>query len=412
MESIVVQKYGGTSVGNIERIFNVANRVIATKNKGNKVVVVVSAMGDTTDELVEKAKQINPNPSNRELDMLLSTGEQISISLLAMAIQSLGHEAISLTGPQCGILTTSNHKNARIEKINSNRIKKELEENKIVIVAGFQGANENGDITTLGRGGSDTSAVALSVAINANKCEIYTDVDGVYTTDPRLVPTARQISKVSYDEMLELASLGAGVLHPRSVELARKYNMTLIVRSSLSNNPGTEVVEVNAMENTIVSGVALDKNIAKISVIEVPDKPGIAFKIFSALASNNIYFDMIIQNVNRAHVNDITFTVKIDELHEALEVTKKISDEIGAKEVLCDESVVKVSIVGTGIAGSADIASSFFQTLYDLGINIQMISTSEIKISCIINEDNGINALNALHEKFCNNNPIEENKAV
>ena len=411
MENIIVQKYGGTSVGNVERIFNVAKRIIKTKESGSDVIVVVSAMGDTTDELIEKAKQVTLNPSSRELDMLVSTGEQISISLLSMAINSLGHKAISLTGPQCGVLTTGKHKNARIKEINTQRLKSELSEGNIIIVAGFQGINEKNDITTLGRGGSDTSAVAIAASIGAKKCEIYTDVDGVYTTDPRLVSTASKIDKISYDEMLELASLGAGVLHPRAVELARKYNMPLIVRSSLNDNPGTEIVEVNSMEKAIVSGVALDKDIAKVSVIEVPDKPGIAFKIFSALASNGIFFDMIIQNVTRNSVNDITFTVKGDELNEALDVTRKVAEEIGAKEVLYDRSVVKVSIVGTGIAGSADIASSFFQTLYDLGINIGMISTSEIKISCIIEEGKGVEALNALHSKF-GLDKMTENKAV
>lgn len=412
MDNIIVQKYGGTSVGDVERIFNVAKRVIDTKESGNHVVVVVSAMGDTTDELIEKAKQITLNPSNRELDMLVSTGEQISISLLAMAIKSLGHDSISLTGSQCGILTSNRHKNARIEKIDTERLQNELNEGKIVIVAGFQGVNDKGDITTLGRGGSDTSAVAIASALKAKKCEIYTDVDGVYTTDPRIVPNASKIDKISYDEMLELASLGAGVLHPRAVELAKKYDLTLEVRSSLNNNPGTEIVGVDSLEKAIVSGVALDKDMAKVSVIEVPDKPGIAFSIFSALSKHSIYFDMIIQNITRNSVNDITFTVKGDELDEALEVTRKVAEEIGAKEVLYDRSVVKVSIVGTGIAGSAEIASSFFQTLYDLGINIDMISTSEIKISCIIEEGKGVEALNALHNKFGLDKLSTNNRAV
>jgi aspartate kinase len=401
MNNIVVQKYGGTSVGSPDRIKNVAKRVIATKEAGNKVVVVVSAMGKTTDHLVELAKQVNINPSNREMDMLLSSGEQVSISMLAMAINGMGHTAISLTGPQAGVKTTSNHKNARIEKIESKRLESELEKYGIVIVAGFQGINENGDITTLGRGGSDTSAVALACALGADKCEIYTDVDGVYTTDPRKVPGAKKINKISYDEMLELASLGAGVLHARSVELARKNNMKLIVRSSLNENTGTEVVEVSALEKAIVSGVAIDENIVKISVMEVPDKPGIAFRLFSALAANNVFFDMIIQNVTKNGVNDITFTVNADDLQDALEVTSRVSEELGATKVVYDEDVVKVSIVGTGIAGSADIASSFFQTLSDLGINIQMISTAEIKISCIIEKEKGEEALKALHGKFC-----------
>lgn len=400
MKNIVVQKYGGTSVGDVEKIFNVAKRVIATKEAGNDVVVVVSAMGDSTDKLIQLAKSVTLNPSSRELDMLVTTGEQVSISLLSMAINSLGTPCVSLTGSQCGIKTVGKHKNARIDNINTIRLRSELSEGKIIIVAGFQGINEIGDITTLGRGGSDTSAVAIASALGADRCEIYTDVDGVYTTDPRKVPTATKIDKISYDEMLELASLGAGVLHPRAVELARKNDLKLFVRSSLNNNSGTEISGVDTMEKAIVSGVALDEDIAKISVMDVPDKPGIAFRLFSALASNGIYFDMIIQNVTSKHVNDITFTVKTDELDEALAVTREVASEIGAKEVIYDRSVVKVSIVGTGIAGSADIASAFFQTLYELGINIDMISTAEIKISCIIQADRGLEALNALHECF------------
>ncbi len=400
MKNIVVQKYGGTSVGDVEKIFNVAKRVIATKNKGNDVIVVVSAMGKTTDELIEKAHSITLKPSSRELDMLLSTGEQISISMLSMAINSLGVPCVSLTGGQCGIKTVGKHKNARIDSIDTTRLKKELSEGNIIIVAGFQGVNEIGDITTLGRGGSDTSAVAIASALGADRAEIYTDVDGVYTTDPRKVLKAQKIDKISYDEMLELASLGAGVLHPRAVELARKNDLPIYVRSSLNNNSGTEISGVENMEKAVVSGVVLDKDIAKISVMEVPDKPGIAFKIFSALAKNGIYFDMIIQNITSKFVNDITFTTKTDELDEALAVTRKVAEEIGAHEVLYDRSVVKVSIVGTGIAGSADIASSFFQTLYDLGINIDMISTAEIKISCIIEEGRGLEAVTALHTCF------------
>ena len=401
MSNIIVQKFGGTSVGNAERIRNVAKRIIDTKRDGNKVVVVVSAMGDTTDELIEKAYDISIRPSNREMDMLLTTGEQISISLLAMAIQAFGEDSISLTGPQAGIQTTDVYKNARIAEINTDRLIKELEEHNIVIVAGFQGINSKGDLTTLGRGGSDTSAVAFACALEAKKCEIFTDVDGVYTTDPRIVPEAKKIDKISYDEMLELASLGAGVLHPRSVELARKYNLPMVVRSSLNNNPGTLVVEVSALEKAIVSGVTKDDNIVKISVLEVPDRPGIAFQLFSALAKNNVFFDMIIQNVTQRNVNDITFTVASDDIKDALDVTSKVSEEMGAKKVIYDESVVKVSIVGTGIAGSADIASAFFQTLSDLGINIEMISTSEIKISCIIEQEKGEEALKALHKRFC-----------
>lgn len=401
MKNIVVQKYGGTSVGDPEKILNVAKRIIEVKENGNRVVVVVSAMGKSTDHLIDLALKVNLHPSSREMDMLLSTGEQVSISMLAMAINGLGHKAVSLTGPQAGVKTTNNYKNARIKDIVPNRLISELEKNDIVIVAGFQGINSFGDISTLGRGGSDTSAVALACALNANKCEIYTDVDGVYTTDPRKVPEAKKIDAISYDEMLELASLGAGVLHPRAVELARKHNMKIIVRSSLNKNKGTEVVEVNALEKAIVSGVTTDENIVKITVMEVPDKPGIAFKLFSALASNNVYFDMIIQNFTKDSVNDITFTVRSDDFQDALDVTSKISDELGASKVYYDEDVVKVSIVGTGIAGSSDIASAFFQTISELGTNIQMISTSEIKISCIIEKEKGEKVLKALHKRFC-----------
>lgn len=401
MENIVVQKYGGTSVGDPQKIINVAKRIIEVKESGNKVVVVVSAMGKSTDHLIDLALKVNLHPSNREMDMLLSTGEQVSISMLAMAISGLGHNAISLTGSQAGVKTTDNYKNARIDEIVPDRLISELEKNDIVIVAGFQGINSLGDIATLGRGGSDTSAVALACALNANKCEIYTDVDGVYTSDPRKVPEAKKIDAISYDEMLELASLGAGVLHPRAVELARKNNMKIIVRSSLNKNEGTEVVEVDALEKAIVSGVTTDENIVKITVMEVPDKPGIAFKLFSALASNNVYFDMIIQNFTKDSVNDITFTVRSDDFQDALDVTSKISDELGASKVYYDEDVVKVSIVGTGIAGSSDIASAFFETISELGTNIQMISTSEIKISCIIEKEKGEKVLKALHKRFC-----------
>lgn len=399
MEHVIVQKYGGTSVGSVERIKHVAKRIVKAKNKGYKVVVVVSAMGKTTDQLIEKALEINPNPPSREWDMLLSTGEQITISLLAMAIQELNEDVVSLTGSQCGIFTDGKHKKARITEINSDRIESELKEGKIVIAAGFQGISKDNDITTLGRGGSDTTAVALAAAINAEKCEIYTDVDGVYTSDPRLVTNAKLLHSISYDEMLELASLGANVLHSRSVELARKYNVPLVVKSSFNEGCGTEIVEVNNVEKVLVRGVSLDKNIAKISILEVPDKPGIAFKVFSILSKNNIKIDMIIQNVNKKSVNDISFTVKIDDLQEAVEIANKVGNEIGAKEVVFDESVSKLSVIGTGIAGSAEVASTFFESLYDLGINIQMISTSEIKISCIISQENDVKALQYINDK-------------
>lgn len=400
MEDLIVQKYGGTSVGTVEKIKRVARRIVETKNAGNKVVVVVSAMGKTTDELVDLALAINPNPPSREMDVLLATGEQVSISLLAMAIQTIGHDVVSLTGAQCGIQTSDVHKRARISGIDTARIERELADEKIVIVAGFQGVDENRDITTLGRGGSDTSAVAIAAALEAKCCEIYTDVDGVYNADPRVVPTATKMDEVSYQEVLEMASLGAGVLHPRSVELAEKFKMPLIVRSSYNNSEGTIIKEDVKMEKVLVRGIALDENIAKISIFEVPDQPGIAFKLFSMLASANIHVDMIVQNVNRTAVNDISFTVDADELQEAVEVSQKFAFEVEAQKVAFDKGVAKLSVVGTGIVANAEIASKFFESLFELGINIQTISTSEIKISCLIDKERAKEAMIHIHKKF------------
>ena len=400
MEDLIVQKYGGTSVGTVEKIKRVARRIVETKNAGNKVVVVVSAMGKTTDELVDLALAINPNPPSREMDVLLATGEQVSISLLAMAIQTIGHDVVSLTGAQCGIQTSDVHKRARISGIDTARIERELADEKIVIVAGFQGVDENRDITTLGRGGSDTSAVAIAAALEAKCCEIYTDVDGVYNADPRVVPTATKMDEVSYQEVLEMASLGAGVLHPRSVELAEKFKMPLIVRSSYNNNEGTIIKEDVKMEKVLVRGIALDENIAKISIFEVPDQRGIAFKLFSMLASANIHVDMIVQNVNRTAVNDISFTVDADELQEAVEVSQKFAFEVEAQKVAFDKGVAKLSVVGTGIVANAEIASKFFESLFELGINIQTISTSEIKISCLIDKERAKEAMIHIHKKF------------
>ena len=400
MEDLIVQKYGGTSVGTVEKIKRVARRIVETKNAGNKVVVVVSAMGKTTDELVDLALAINPNPPSREMDVRLATGEQVSISLLAMAIQTIGHDVVSLTGAQCGIQTSDVHKRARISGIDTARIERELADEKIVIVAGFQGVDENRDITTLGRGGSDTSAVAIAAALEAKCCEIYTDVDGVYNADPRVVPTATKMDEVSYQEVLEMASLGAGVLHPRSVELAEKFKMPLIVRSSYNNNEGTIIKEDVKMEKVLVRGIALDENIAKISIFEVPDQPGIAFKLFSMLASANIHVDMIVQNVNRTAVNDISFTVDADELQEAVEVSQKFAFEVEAQKVAFDKGVAKLSVVGTGIVANAEIASKFFESLFELGINIQTISTSEIKISCLIDKERAKEAMIHIHKKF------------
>ncbi|SCZ82010.1 aspartate kinase [Acidaminobacter hydrogenoformans DSM 2784] len=398
---IMVQKYGGSSVANVERIQHVAQRVVENRRKGNDMIVVVSAMGDTTDELIEKAAQINPHPSSREMDMLLSTGEQISISLLAMAIEAAGEPVISLTGGMSGILTDTAHKKARIASIDPTRVLKELADGKIVIVAGFQGVTKDWNITTLGRGGSDTTAVALAAAVKADLCEIYTDVEGVFTADPRKVPHASQLPEISYDEMLELAKLGAQVLHPRSVELARKHDVPLVVRSTFSDHPGTRVVEVNRMEQVLVRGVTLDNNIARIAVANVPDQPGIAFGLFKKLADHHITIDMIIQNLNHAAKNDISFTVALDDLHEAAQVSREYLNEIGGQgEVLEKENVSKISIVGTGITGNAEVASKLFGTLFDLGINIEMISTSEIKISCIIDSEKCDEALRQLHTAF------------
>ncbi len=400
MEDIIVQKYGGSSLETIDKIKGVAKRIIETKLLGNSLIVVVSAMGKTTDNLISMASEICTKPAPREMDMLLSTGEQISISLLAMAIQCMGYNAISLTGSQCGILTYSDYNNARIENIDTKRLKDELSKDNIVIVAGFQGKNSDGDIVTLGRGGSDTSAVALAAAVKAKKCEIYTDVDGIYTTDPRIVPEAKLLKDISYDEMLELAKLGAKVLHPRAVEIARNFKVPLVVRSSLNNSEGTKVMEVVSMERAIVRGITLDNDIAKISILEVPDRPGIAYNIFSKICEANIGIDMIIQNVHRNSVNDISFSVKNQDLDKALQITKDICKEIDAKEVIFDDTVVKLSIVGTGIMGDPSVITLFFETLYNLGINLEMISTSEIKISCIINNDKSLEAMNVLHSKF------------
>ncbi|MBC3796708.1 aspartate kinase [Acetobacterium tundrae] len=400
MQDLIVQKFGGSSVANVERIKRVAGRIIETKEKGKKVVVVVSAMGDTTDDLIDLAMKLNANPPSREMDMLLATGEQVSISLLAIAIQAKGHDVVSLTGAQCGIITSSVHKKARINDIQTNRIEKELAAGKIVIVAGFQGVDENRDITTLGRGGSDTSAVALAASLEAELCEIYTDVDGVYTADPRVVEEASKIDEISYQEVLEMASTGAKVLHPRSVEMAERFKVPLVVRSSYNYNEGTIIKEEVKMEKVLVRGISLDENIAKISIFEVPDQPGIAFRLFSALAKSNIHVDMIVQNVNRTAVNDISFTIDVDELQEAVSVAQKFAFEVNAQKVEYDQGVAKLSVIGTGIVANAEIASKFFEALFELGINIQTISTSEIKISCLIDKERGKEAMVHIHKKF------------
>ena len=399
-QKIIVQKYGGTSVGSVEKIKRVARRIVERQKAGNRVVVVVSAMGKTTDDLVDLANRINPNPPSREMDVLHATGEQVSISLLAMAIETIGVPVISLTGAQCGIRTSDVHKRARIDAIDTTRIEKELAAGQIVIVAGFQGINDQRDITTLGRGGSDTSAVAVAAALKADACEIYTDVDGVFNADPRMVPHAKKLNMISYEEVLEMASLGAGVLHPRSVELAEKFDLPLVVRSSYNDNEGTLIVRKNKMEQAIVKGIALDENIAKISIMEVPDKPGIAFRLFSMLAKANIHIDMIVQNTNRANVNDISFTVNADDLQDAVTVAQQFAFEVEAQKVEFDKGVAKLSIIGTGIVGNPDIASRFFETLYKNGVNIRTISTSEIKMSTLIDKEAARDAMVKVHEAF------------
>lgn len=399
--ALIVQKYGGTSVGDTERIKNVARRIIRTVQQGNQVVVTVSAMGHTTDELIDLAQQVNPDPSQREMDMLLSTGEQVSIALVAMAIQAMGQPAISLTGAQVGIYTENAHSKARIMDVKTDRIQKELKKGNVVVVAGFQGITSDVEITTLGRGGSDTTAVAVAAALKADVCEIYTDVDGIYTTDPRIVPGARKLKQITYDEMLELASLGAQVLHPRSVELAKSYNMALHVRSSFKDEEGTIVKGETHMEIAQpVSGVALDMNQAKLAALEVPDKPGVAANIFGALAENQISVDMIIQSIRGEATNDIAFTVAKEDLKKAVGVLENLSKSWGIGRIVYDENIAKVSIVGAGMIGRPGIAAKMFDALGHKGINIQMISTSEIKVSCVIAKEKGREAVEAIHQSF------------
>ncbi len=399
--ALIVKKFGGSSVANAERVFNVANRIIEDYKKGNDIVVVVSAQGDTTDDLIEKAKEINPTgASKREMDMLLSAGEQISISLLAMAIEKLGCPATSLLGWQAGFQTDSHHGIARIKRVNSERIRNEIAKGNIVIVAGFQGLNKYDDITTLGRGGSDTSAVAIAASMKADLCQIYTDVDGVYSADPRKVPTAVKMDEISYDEMLELASLGAQVLNNRSVEMAKKYNVELEVLSSLEKKPGTIVKERVKMEKTLIRGVAKDANVATISIVGLEDTPGVAFKIFNKLAQYKINVDIILQSVGRDGTKDITFTAPLDQGKTAIDAIEGMKDVLGFKTVKMDDSVVKVSIVGAGMESHPGVASKMFEALYDAGINIHMISTSEIKISVLIDAKYADKAVTAIHDAF------------
>ena len=399
--ALMVKKFGGSSVANAERVFNVANIIVEDYKKGNDVVVVVSAQGDTTDDLIAKAKEINPKgPSKREMDMLLCAGEQISIALLAMAIEKLGYPATSLLGWQAGFQTNSTHSLARIKRVDPERIRNELDKKRVVVVAGFQGINKNDDLTTLGRGGSDTSAVAIAASMHADVCQIYTDVDGVYTADPRKVPNAKKLNEITYSEMLELASLGAQVLNNRSVEMAKKYGVQLEVLSSLESKPGTIVKEKVKMEKMLISGVAKDNNVARIAIVGLDDTPGVAFKIFNKLAQAKVNIDIILQSVGRDNTKDITFTVTADQADEAIAAIESMSDVLTFKSVSADTSISKVSVVGAGMETHPGVASKMFEALSDEKINIQNISTSEIKISVLIDEKDADRAVVAIHDKF------------
>ena len=399
--SLIVQKFGGSSVANAERIRHVAELITNTYKKGNDVVVVLSAQGDTTDDLLEKAYEINPSASAREMDMLLATGEQQSIALMAMAIDALGYPAVSLTGWQVGLETNSNYGVARIKRVSGTRIREELDRRRIVLVAGFQGINKFGDQTTLGRGGSDTTAVALAVALKADLCQIYTDVDGVYTADPRKVPNARKINEITFDEMLELASLGAQVLHNRSVEMAKRYNMNLEVLSSFSGEPGTIVKEaVKQVEKTYISGVASDKNIARVALVGLEDTPGTAFKVFNLLAREKINVDIILQSIGRSDTKDISFTVNAGNAERAYQVLLDNKDQLGFEHIDMSQDVSKVSVVGGGMVDNPGVAATMFEALYEAHINIRLISTSEIKVSVLINKEDTDKAVAAIHDKF------------
>jgi len=398
--SLIVQKFGGSSVADTERLFNVADIVTSTYARGDDVVVVVSAQGDTTDDLIEKAKEINPNPSKREMDVLLANGEQISISLLAMAIEKLGYPVISLTGWQAGIHTGMNYGAARIKKIDTERLKLEISKRRIVIVAGFQGINRFDDITTLGRGGSDTTAVALAAALGADLCQIYTDVDGVYTADPRKIPTAKKLEEITYDEMLELASLGAQVLHNRSVEMGKRFNVDMEVISSFTRNPGTKIKEAHKVEKMNVSGVARDMDVAQISLVNMADAPGIAYKVFSTLANKGVNVDIILQSTGRNDAKDIAFTVPSSSLETAKKVLEENKDSIGFESIAVREDLCKLSIVGAGMVNNPGVAAMMFEALAAANVNIDMISTSEIKVSVLIAKDDSERAMRAVHDKF------------
>ena len=399
--ALIVQKYGGSSVANVERIKDVARRVVATKEKGNNVVVVVSAMGKTTDELISLAHQVTDRPDERELDVLLSTGETVSSTMLAMALKSLRHQAISLSGAQAGIWTDAAYSRARILTVEAHRIVKELGEGKIVIVAGFQGITHEMDVTTLGRGGSDTTAVAMAASLRAQVCEIYSDVEGVYTADPRLVPEACKIGELGYEEMLELASQGAKVLHPRAVELGELFNIPILVACSFTESPGTLIHGGIAMEiRNKVRGIVHDLNVAKVTVLSVPDRPGIATSIFESLAKENVSVDTIVQNASVDRVTDLTFTVSKSDLEKAMRVVEPVAKYIRARGCIADTKLGKVSIVGTGMQNTPGYAARMFRALYEKGINIELITTSEIRITCIIDEAKVEDALSALHQAF------------
>ena len=398
--ALIVQKFGGSSVADAQRVSHVAGIIANTYRQGNQVVVVVSAQGKTTDHLIAQAQEVNPNPSKRELDALMATGELASMALMALALERLGMPAISLSGWQAGIHTDSTHGAARVSRIDTERLRNELDKGNIVIVAGFQGVNKYEDITTLGRGGSDTSAVALAAALNADLCQIYTDMDGVYTADPRIVPNAIKIDEITYDEMLELASLGANVLHNRSVEMAKKYNVNLEVLSSMTGAEGTIVKEVTDVEKLLIKGVTKDVNIARISAMGVSDQPGIAFRLFSLLAKHKVSVDIILQSVGRDGTQDISFTVEKDKMDATIELMQSYVETIGASSVVFDDDVAKVSIVGAGMESHPGVASDMFEALFEANVNIQMISTSEIKISVLIKKEDANKAVAAIHAKF------------
>ena len=398
---LIVQKFGGSSVADADRVRNVARIITETYRKGHNVVVVLSAQGDTTDDLIAKAAEINPHASKREMDMLLSTGEQISCALCAMAIEQMGYPVVSLTGWQAGFRTDSVHGNARIRRVNTERVEDELDKRNIVIVTGFQGVNKYDDITTLGRGGSDTSAVALAAALHADLCQIYTDVDGVYTADPRLVPNAKKLEEITYDEMLELATLGAQVLHNRSVEMAKRYNVNLEVLSSFSSKPGTKVKEVvKNMEKSHIRGVAKDKNVARLALVGLEDTPGIAFKIFSLLSRSNVNVDIILQSIGREESKDISFTVAKSDMDLAKKVLEENKDSIRFDHIDVSDHIAKVSIVGAGMVNAPGVAAAMFEALFNAGINISMISTSEIKVSVLVDLDDADRAVQVIHERF------------